>query len=106
MAPRGGQMGVTSPSTTRQLPVAIAPDKAATFEAGTTLRSLTTSLQHTPTVPVAVISFFDTWVNAATKVYHCAGSKYYGKTKQGEYMTQAAAKAASNHADHGTACAS
>ena len=44
------------------------------------------------------------WVNTPSKVYHCAGTKWYGTTKKGEYMTEAAAKAAGNHADHGKAC--
>ena len=44
------------------------------------------------------------WVNSASKVYHCEGTKYYGKTKAGAYMTEPAAIAAGNHADHGKAC--
>jgi len=44
------------------------------------------------------------WVNTASKVYHCAGTKYYGKTKAGEYMTEADAKAKGNHANNKKAC--
>jgi len=44
------------------------------------------------------------WVNTDSKVYHCVGSRWYGKTKQGEYMSEQAAKASGFHPSQSKMC--
>ena len=44
------------------------------------------------------------WVNTASGVYHCPGTRWYGATKQGKYMTESEAKAAGDRPAYGKAC--
>jgi len=44
------------------------------------------------------------WVNTNTGVYHCSGTRYYGKTKAGKYLSEAEARRAGYHPAYGRGC--
>jgi hypothetical protein len=44
------------------------------------------------------------WVNTASGVYHCPGTRWYGNTKRGEYMTQKEAHEKGNRPAYGKVC--
>jgi hypothetical protein len=46
------------------------------------------------------------WLNSDTKVYHCYGTQWYGKTKNGKYVSEQEAVSAGAKPDHGKACSS
>ena len=44
------------------------------------------------------------WIHAGSKVYHCPGDKWYGRTRQGKYMGEDAARAKGYHGPRGKTC--
>lgn len=44
------------------------------------------------------------WVNTTSRVYHCYGDRYYGKTANGKYMTEKDAIAMGAHGSRGETC--
>ena len=44
------------------------------------------------------------WVNTSSGVYHCPGSRWYGNTKRGEYMSQKQAQEKGYRPAYGKPC--
>ena len=90
----GGTAGGTASSSSKSAAPSVT-QSAATADQHAPNNNRTSAMGKTPPSPGMV------WVNTSTKVYHKQGSKYYGNTKQGKWMTEGDAakagyKAASN----------
>lgn len=109
----------TSPGAAANPGAAAAPSAAPTTGSARPAPPVTTysrSAAPTTTNPVAPGSTArsaaapaapgQVWVNTQSQVYHCAGDQWFGKTKHGAFMTEAAARAQGAHPAHGKACAS
>ena len=96
----------TAPAAKASAPVGSSATPAAKPAVDPMAKPKTTSAgkNAVPTTAAAGGGDGKVWVNTQSKTYHCEGTKYYGKTKAGEYMLEADAKAKGFHADHKNAC--
>lgn len=117
-----------SPKVTRQTAIVGTPESEKTVAGQSVLGkdtstdpakvSLAQTSQESPgpkyPVPPQILTGFDranqgrpdvrVWVNTASNVYHCPGTRSYGNTKHGEYMTQAEALRKANRPAYGKVC--
>ena len=107
-----GASGAAAPATTAAAPAAAAVAPAAAAPASAPAAAPAAPAAAAParksTAPAATAAAGggagQVWVNSSSKVYHCSGDRWYGKTKQGAYMTESEAVAQGNRPDHGKAC--
>jgi hypothetical protein len=103
----GSTSGTSSTGSTSSNTPAASTAAAASSKSSTSSTSSMSSSKSTPAAtPAAGGGPGQVWVNTGskTKAYHCQGSKWYGTTKQGKYMSTSDAQAAGYHAAKGEKC--
>jgi serine/threonine protein kinase len=85
-------------------PKPVATAKPETTHAASHIQEAAAKSHPAQRPPVPAIPNPKVWVNTKTNIYHCASSRFYGKTDQGKYMTQAQAQAAGYRPAQGKVC--
>ena len=88
--PSAAKAAAPEPATTPAAP-AEKPKPSAAGKSPDTSKSTTTEARVPPEKGMV-------WVNTSSKVYHKEGDRWYGKTKEGKFMTEADAIKAGYHA--------
>jgi len=89
-------VGTPEPEKTREDQSVPGKNTATDPTKGPSSKGLALEDQGSPDVRV--------WVNTASNVYHCLGTRSYGKTMHGKYMTQAEAQKKANRPARGKVC--